>query len=785
MVKAPFNFVPLGDKVFFPKWADIVSQDVPFSDGLDGHFYITIKAETPIFIKDALDDHFCKTQDGKYFIPATSIKGEIRSIMKILSFGKMDIDPRMRFAQREWGNDEWYDKIYPLKKNQREIKGGWLYLNEDDGKYYIDEAKIHRISQKEIDAYIDEYSGVQGVNQILRSHFSSECSFDIKKKTKIDDKEFDPKTAAFKYSLLKSEGVGLELFRGLRFEIESDAGDKQIHNRLTYNPSGMIRGDIVFTGQPDKAKNWDGPRQKNGGKFYEFVFEDMGEEPIEVPEDVFEQHEFIYLNSDSADWDFWKKHLNDGSKGIPVFFRFEDKKQATIKDFGLSLLYKLPYQKTPKQIEQERYAKVQAKGRQYDLSDIIFGCVEDDQITKGRVQFSNCFQVNDVTTLPLRYLTLNGPKASYYPIYIRQGKNDYMTYNDGNLAGWKRYILRDGVYGAKTEENCNKKIDSKVFPLDKGCIFRGRVNYHNLRPAELGALLSALTFHGTPGCYHQLGQAKPYGYGRVSISVEGIPEEKLKDYLLEFERVMKSWEPDWRTYGNVIPELLAISKTVVKADDPDFKYMVLSTDSRINEFADEKKLKPRHYLKSLSSLKRVSVNIGIDDSELEKQQQRKEEESLQLKEERYNVLMKEAQKLLENPDCSVGNCDKAIDLINQAALIFVDRDEPSKLKVKAGEIKFNLANRTNTDVSFETRISPNNYKTVNANVSKWIKDKGALNDDQKEQYRSRIKALYDRSNNHDKKQNFYDFNKKWSTVRDNVGEETALSWYKEITGKDQ
>ena len=30
MITAPFNFVPLSDKVFFPDWADSVSHDIPF-----------------------------------------------------------------------------------------------------------------------------------------------------------------------------------------------------------------------------------------------------------------------------------------------------------------------------------------------------------------------------------------------------------------------------------------------------------------------------------------------------------------------------------------------------------------------------------------------------------------------------------------------------------------------------------------------------------------------------------------------------------------------------------
>ncbi|MBQ7691820.1 MAG: hypothetical protein IJT30_11620, partial [Muribaculaceae bacterium] len=49
-LKAPFNFVPLSDKVYFPAWADQISHDVPFSDGLSGELELTITAETPILV---------------------------------------------------------------------------------------------------------------------------------------------------------------------------------------------------------------------------------------------------------------------------------------------------------------------------------------------------------------------------------------------------------------------------------------------------------------------------------------------------------------------------------------------------------------------------------------------------------------------------------------------------------------------------------------------------------------------------------------------------------------
>jgi len=55
-VKAPYNFVPLNEKVFFPDWADLVSHDIPFKNGLSGKIELEITAETPIFIRKPYEE---------------------------------------------------------------------------------------------------------------------------------------------------------------------------------------------------------------------------------------------------------------------------------------------------------------------------------------------------------------------------------------------------------------------------------------------------------------------------------------------------------------------------------------------------------------------------------------------------------------------------------------------------------------------------------------------------------------------------------------------------------
>ena len=123
IIKSPFNFVPLNSQVFFPDWADEISQDIPFSDGVSGTIALSISADSPIYIRngqlhkdekskdedkntdkknenyDYSFSHVSTAKGKRYFIPGTSIKGEVRNILEIMSYGRMCVDERAQFAR--------------------------------------------------------------------------------------------------------------------------------------------------------------------------------------------------------------------------------------------------------------------------------------------------------------------------------------------------------------------------------------------------------------------------------------------------------------------------------------------------------------------------------------------------------------------------------------------------------------------------------------------------------------------------------------------------------------
>lgn len=664
-IKAPFNFVPLSDKVFFPDWADQISHDVPFEDGVSGKIDITITAKTPIFVRNGhgqsedKDERFSQTPDGKsFFIPATSIKGELRSLLEIMSFGKMKVDEDAKFAQREWDNKE----LYPIKDPtlQKTIKCGWLRECAEGTGYEILESadSPYRINHRRL----DEYFCKLGKERIFANKFAASSNFNLNETV---DNKYDPKTVTYKYHLLESAGIPFSKLDNLSFAKDEEYAVKYQENRVNIvQGTGDFLGQIVLTGQSsqwNRATN----RKMGDGKFYEFVFnkEIVNRHPLSEQE--FAHYKFIY--KDAADWNYIKSNLK---KGVPVFFRKSGKK---IRDFGFALLYKLPYSNSPADLEQQRRGyREHDRYHDLDLAECIFGKIahgKEDYSLRGRVFVSN-FISKDAEKDDQYKLILNSPKASYYPYYIEQGgRNDktthYATYNDGRLAGWKRYIVRKNVWQHKMD---NEKLDSTINPLKPNCTFNGSIRFHNLKPEELGALLSAITYFNDNNCFHQLGQGKPYGFGKVTYHIDNFDvrtnsnttsAESKEYYIFRFEKLLENNNIHFTSDSSII-ELFTLAHEEVDANDALYKYMIMDIDNPDNnEFVRAKK--SCEFLQHFSALQKATYapqsllkkyeQEENDRLEKEKEKRRKEEEqaALRKKMEEEDAIRRELDNLRSSP----------------------------------------------------------------------------------------------------------------------------------------
>lgn len=550
-IKSPYNFVPAPseNEVFKPDWADQVSHDVPFSDGESGEIELKITAMTPIFIRDGhkKDDqtnefsHYIdENGEMKYFIPGSSLKGMFRNVLEIMSFSRLNKnlvnDDRYSFRDLSKSGN-----LYLSKYKEFDILGGWL-KESVDGRWTIEECeKIAFIHHKEL-----EKKGIPFRDLFL-------------------NKQPTEKTAKYKYSLVKDT----QLSGYFSTHVKELFGN--VKRVMANFESNGKKGTLVFTGQSSKRneyKDRDG-EVKSSGKIHEFVFFDADKPNcIDVQENMQKDFKFIYLDHDknniSPDWIYWRNNFLEKGNKVPVFFAKDS--NGNLAHFGLAYMYKLPYKNS---IHQTLPLK-EYRNSNDDFANIIFGYTSSAKETslKGRVIIGNAIIQNDVNPNAEVSEILGGPKASYFPNYLQQKIENgevkkYHTYEDNsNLRGYKRYPIHyktsKGTYDSKQLEN--QKVFSKFNPLPAGAEFDCKIRFHNLRKVEIGALLSAITVHGTENkSFHNIGGAKPFGYGKISLS--GISLKSLKynldTYLASFEEIMGGEK--WLN-SKAIQELISMSQ---------------------------------------------------------------------------------------------------------------------------------------------------------------------------------------------------------------------------------
>ena len=566
MIKAPYNFIPLENKAFYPSWANHISQDIPFEDGVSGSIEYKITSETPIFVRNGYTDRknpdakFSQTLNGQYFIPGTSIKGEIRNVLEILSFGKMTQVQDARFGVRNLR-----DRLYTRAIENEQC--GWLY-KDYDGKYTIESCGTP--------GRIETSSLSEGLNQFMSAQRFSRELFDRWKReshlSEVSEEELKRSTI-WKYAIY---GFSLNDLLNLDFKEEKSLNNHfvkiDIPNRNRYDTRPLYRkytnsnqsGTIILTGQPDNRKK------------YDFIFfNSTGNNPLIVPDNVMDDFNSIHKNN----IDFikiWRPRL-EKHKRVPVFFTTS---RNVVNAIGLSGMFRIPSNFSIKEAISEELQK----GKN-DLAECIFGSASRNKELKGRVFFGHAFAAKG-TIQPTQhvYTTLSSPKPSYGPLYVKQG-----SWNTQNavIKGRKRYPVR-----RETWENEQGTTNTKChfIPLTKNTTFTGRISFHNLRECELSALIAALTFNGHPECFHSIGEAKPLGYGKVKISLTSL---KIKDihhntysyddanslkatiekYLKEFDSMMSTANINWSPESQSIKQLIKMAEGIPANSEDNFKYM--------------------------------------------------------------------------------------------------------------------------------------------------------------------------------------------------------------------
>lgn len=556
-IRAPYNFVPFSDVVRFPDWSAYASSDVPFEDGISGTFDVRMTAHTPIFVRggqrttgerEAPLSLFAKGPDGRPAVPGTSLRGELRTVVEIATFGKLSRVNDNRYGVRDLHNPDLYVRHMARIMNGQPtplVTAGWMHRVADPKGDLEDKRGRYRVEIEACDFAKVEY---KKLTELARG------------RGVVDYRPGDRQSGPDKY---KRFGVtDVRTLDALRVQatVKADGQRRANLGEGWLGDFGIVdglgagrSGTLVFTGQPSAWSPSQAPGRAGAGqpKHHDFVFFNRADRGrVDVEAGVFEGFQFVHADRGQQDraseapnpeWKFWLPRFEAG-QGVPVFFLTRrDGRYIKVRALGLAMMFRLAYDQSVGDTiggHQKDW-----KSPKLDFAETLFGRVPDDkrgesgEALKGRVSVGMLRLEGAERALPEVRAILGAPKASFYPNYIEQpGRTSagqrrvYKTFmdKDARARGWKRYRPFPSVLAPHIPESVknNARIFTRFCPLDAGSTFVGKVRVHNVRPEELGALLWAIDFGGASGARHTVGMARSLGYGSVTLQASAFA---LKD----------------------------------------------------------------------------------------------------------------------------------------------------------------------------------------------------------------------------------------------------------------
>ena len=785
-VKSVYNFVPAPreSEVFKPDWADKVSHDIPFEDGESGEIELTLTAKTPIFIRNGhskMDaELFQKQQKGdlpnptdkekasldkyssfsnvvrngtkEYFIPGSSLKGMFRNVLEIMSFS------RLKTANDIFGYRDMASRKSEFKNEvalNRNPKTGWLEKVNDS--WVIKECEVGRISILDI-----------------------EKRFDV---------SFNDLSASEKYAAVNQQILNLRFTENRELGLDIRGNFIKTGTLYDFSNNGDFKGDLVFFGSMNNKK-------------YEYIFtKPINGKEYDVDTKLIKKYKDIDKKLDKTQWQYLISNNNPYPNGIiPIFFKEKDGK---VEHFGFSRLYKMSNTKYLNELNP--LVSYYARDKQYafDLADTIFGTVEDTDIEhgenrnkkslKGRVFIGHAFGVGEIVPNSPVDLVLGGPKASYYPFYIKDGKT-YLN-EDSELKGYKKYPVHNDNSTEPSQLNAdNTDIQSTITPLPANTVFKSKVRFFDLNKVEIGALLSAITFHMQNDILnHSLGSAKPLGFGKVNIvaNLNSTIGKKNNNYIAEYEDAiatdLKKKGINW-IKSDALKELYAVSKDPLR--EMLLRYPELELKGKPAREANEFNNFRQEGLKAYSENLKESFSSVSDKKrkELEFRQAEKIEEERIAKEkaEQERVEAEKKVKFEAERKIEVERLAKEKKEREERERLLKDEEEKilaaqEKNKIKAKEEKEKLTEEGIVNII----LNLSDYEEAKSVIADYLNKVGSISKEEYPLIKGLIERCYNSSSSKKHIKKWSKFNKNpWKFIADNwVDKQTAQNWHNEITNK--
>ena len=533
---APYNFVPLANKVVTVGLDDLPDQGVYHPDRHTGRIECILTTETPLYVRGPLTpkefeqsesnaetklsswrekmrnkpDFFHTGDPNSPTIPGSSLRGMFRTLIEIAGYGKMTAVSNQQLVYRAVGDTTSHGERYrdrlmrdDGKKRYTPLMQAGYMEKSANGDWFIRPAQVingttfARINTRKHEKLFSS----------LKPWGQSENAYEIY----VD-------VGPYQYQKVRGGFIHVRYARAMRAAARPGRGLV----RAALAKSGWMpskRSEAIVFAPDDQARGIP-----------------VGDELVEA-----------YRNQQSQEQ---KKLLGkDGvlRAGQPVFYLVE---RGRLVFFGHCMMFRLPYLQSPLDFVPPQLRRES----DVDLAEALFGYTKSRGEGKagayaGRVFISDATLEPGQTEIwlsdePLAPKILASPKPTTFQHYLVQRTPNAVPtggrFKDGRprtevrlddyagrpgedtvIRGHKLYWHKGTVGAGDIRENKaikeNDKQHTQIQPVRPGVQFRLGLRFENLSEVELGALLWVLDKAADPAYRLKLGMGKPLGMGAIKL----------------------------------------------------------------------------------------------------------------------------------------------------------------------------------------------------------------------------------------------------------------------------
>lgn len=597
---APYNFVELPNKVVPAQLecnGKLRDNDRYYSDRHTGKIICTLKTESPLYIRCGLTpvdfatfgdtpneklkleqrkkkaEFFLHPANLHPVLPGSSLRGMLRTLVEIISFGKIEqVSDQQKFFFRAVAaenddplRDRYKHHIGNMAKN---AKAGYLEFDKKQNKWFIRPAQ--------------EIEG-----QSFRKVKEEEIKDDLPSLILMKKANYIPQYIQISFQVTETS-----------ITVSEKLNKYSSHNGWLVTSGNMLENTIEKTKEREREALL---KKKEGRKYHYIIGEaDRSAKRLEISPDAMRSYRDALTNFQKGEEKQFKDNLKNRfdekmgvlQPGLPIFY-CEPEKDKPVTLFGQSPNFRIPYSLHNDGKASSAVTFIPKKvgeSDRIDLADAIFGFVrrkkdtterDTTDNTKARREQSRAGRifVSDAHYKPEKdaqskankddiWLTddtitpqiLASPKPTTFQHYLVQPEDTHAaksklkhyaepitkTVIRGHKLYWhKGNVSQKEIKADITEAEIEQKQSqyTEIKPIKAGVSFEFKINFENLSDVELGALiwiltlagddnekLKAIDLDGKEKYRLSLGMGKPLGMGAVAIEqYELILNERYKN----------------------------------------------------------------------------------------------------------------------------------------------------------------------------------------------------------------------------------------------------------------